>query len=127
MNNNIEILNKLIGKKIISATTEISQVMPINKIDYEAKDINLIEIPLHLVFNEYVLLIYNKWTITNFPSQKIDSLNGVSINLITEENNNLQIHLESAAIIVVNLSDDGYIGPEAMSLYGPNNQVVVWN
>jgi len=29
--------------------------------------------------------------------------------------------------IAADMSDQGFVGPEAMTLYGPSNQIIVWN
>ncbi|GAC1586167.1 MAG: hypothetical protein NVS3B8_00200 [Chitinophagaceae bacterium] len=127
MSNNLEALKVLIGKRIISASTEISQLVPMNDFDNTSKEFGLIEIPLNLVFVDYTLFIYNKWTILNSPTKKIDSLKGVALSLIKDNDDTLQLYLDDASIIQVDLSDDGYIGPEAMSLHGPNHLLIVWN
>jgi len=39
----------------------------------------------------------------------------------------VQLFFSDGEIVVVDLSDDGYLGPEAMVLSGPNAEFIVWN
>jgi hypothetical protein len=125
MSSNIDALKILIGKKIVSAATEVSQVVPINGLDL--KGLDLLEIPLNIVFIDYTLFIYNKWTLINAPIKSIESLLGIMVNTITEARQILEFHFDNDSVLQIDLSDNGYVGPEAMSLHGPNHLLIVWN
>jgi len=119
----IEYIYVLRAREILEIHQEISTTVPIND---ASEDKTLTEIPLVLFFDEYRFFIYNNWiiagNITNFRE-----LIGKKIMNIAVENQFLILTFDASGSIRVDISDEGYNGPESLVLHGPNNSFVVWN
>jgi hypothetical protein len=113
----------LIGKTILDVRQEISVTIPINDADPEKI---LMEIPLMLLLEEYEVSIYNKWALIG-DCTHIKQLIDRTILSVKMEGYSLVFELDGPIEIRVDVSDDGYIGPEAIVLNGPDNLSVVWN
>ncbi len=85
-----------------------------------------------LVFdNEWVLTIYNKSTMSSngILSDSIDTsvLTNETLINVYESDSKLVILLSNNISLMVDLSDEGFSGPEAMQLVGPDNLIMVWS
>jgi hypothetical protein len=78
-----------------------------------------------LSFDEYDLSIFNKFSLLG--SEDVKSLSGKTIVSIDEKENWIDFIFSEYIQLRLDLSDEGYIGPEAMHLRGKNNLDVVWN
>ena len=114
----------IIGREILAINTEISTTILINS---TAEDKTKIEIPLQIVFDEYNLFIYNKWNVISLTMKSLTDLKGEKVVDLKHHSKILHIWFNNQDSIEVDLSDDGYIGLEAMVLHGPDNLIVVWN
>ncbi len=124
MANEIKPLEILKGREIQDVITEISLIIPINRsTDHEI----LIEIPLKIIIDEYTLFINNKWAFVSSTLKSIENLKGKRIVKIESFSQMLKLSINNLDYIKVDLSDNGYTGPEALALYGPNDLIVVWN
>src|ERR1700754_1286265 len=110
-------------KVIIEINQEISSTSPIND---RSEDKILTEISLVLFFDSYRLFIYNNWNISG-DFTNVKELIGHKIVEISVENRFLELKLNDSVLLRVDLSDDGFNGPESLVLHGPNNLLVVWN
>src|SRR5260221_12853646 len=124
MINEIESLEIIKGKEILDIETEISMIAPI---DISNKDEIMIEIPLKIIFDKYTLFIYNKWSIIGGTLKCIEDLKRRKISDIKANSQILELRFNSLDYIKVDLSNDGYIGPESIVLHGPNDLIIVWN
>ena len=119
----IELLYLVRGEVIMEVHHEISTTIPIN---HSRKDRIVTEIPVVIFFEYYRLFIYNNWSFSaNIKDYK--ELKGQKIVEINIVNQLLELKLDSFASITVDLSDEGFNGPESLVLHGPNNLLVVWN
>jgi hypothetical protein len=82
---------------------------------------------LRLSFDLYALDIYNRWTFISENSKRVEELKGQELTSIRTIAETLELRFNSADVIQVDMSDDGFIGPEALVLNGPDNLTVVWN
>lgn len=76
----------------------------------------------------WVLAIYNRYALISIDKSRIaaDAINGgviVSVETIQEV---VAISFESGATLLIDMSDGGFRGPEAMQLSGPEGEIVVW-
>jgi len=123
MDDEFKYLEKIVGKEVLEITTEVNSTYAIN----EPTSDPLIEIPLRLAFYDYTLFIYNRWEIVGMPFVTLGNLKGHSIREIKFALKILEIWLDNLCHIKVDMNDDGYFGPEALVLHGPNDLTVVWN
>jgi hypothetical protein len=119
----IKHLDKIKGLVIKTIQQEISTTIPIND---PAEDKILTEIPLALYFDSYNLFIYTSWSIDG-SCENISDIIGEKITDIYMERQALNLRLNDFLIIKVDLSDNGFIGPESLVLNGPDNFCMVWN
>src|SRR5580698_11109273 len=113
----IKHLDKIKGLVIKTIQQEISTTIPIND---PAEDKILTEIPLALYFDNYNLFIYNIWSIVG-PCKNISEIIGEKIIDLYMEKQVLNLRLNHFLVIKVDLSDNGFIGPESLVLNGPDN------
>jgi hypothetical protein len=118
----IKHLDKIKGLVIKNVQQEISTTIPIND---PAEDKILTEIPLALYFDSYNLFIYNTWGIVG-PCKNIYEIIGEKIVDLYMENQDLNLRLTNFLVLKVDLSDNGFIGPESLVLNGPDNFCMVW-
>jgi hypothetical protein len=116
-------LHVLKGMTILDIQQEISTIIPINDPD---EDKILTEIPLALYFDQYDLFIHNNWNFIG-DCASLTQLIGEKIVDIFMENQDLILKLNQSLTIKVDMSDNGFNGPEALVLHGPDNLIVVWN
>ena len=104
--------------------TEISTTAPL--MDNDPDKIR-IETPLRISFDLYTLFIYNRWTFISENSKRVEELKGQELTSIRIVLETLELGFNSADVIRIDMSDNGYIGPETLVLNGPDNLTVVWN
>jgi hypothetical protein len=79
----------------------------------------LIETPLRISFGLYTLFIYNCWKFLNKISNRIDELKGKNLASIRMVSQMLELWFNSGEVMQIDMSDNGYVGPEALVLNGP--------
>jgi hypothetical protein len=120
----VRYLKLLIDRQVVDVGTEISTTIPI--MDNNSDNI-LIETPLRISFDIYTLFIYNRWTFLGENSERVEELKGKELTCVQTVSETLEFWFNSADVINIDMSDNGYIGPEALVLDGPDNLTVVWN
>lgn len=77
--------------------------------------------------NGWSLSIYSQYAIQN-TSQTIPVLNETRyLSKVSESEAEARLLFSDGHAVVVDLSDEGFLGPEAMVLSGPNAEFIVWN
>lgn len=117
-------LKLLIDRRVIEVGTEISTTIPL--MDSNPDHI-LIEMPLRLSFDIYTLDIYNRWTFISEISERVEKLKDQELTGIRVISERLELLFSMGEVLQIDMSDNGYIGPEALVLQGPDNLSVVWN
>ena len=115
-------LNELIGHRIIRVATDIVTVIPIIS-DGEMR----LEIPVTLVFADYTLNIYNSFVIYGVTVTSLSLLEDLTVQGCEEVSTDIILYFDKSVKLIIDMSDKGYNGPEALSLYGPDNLIVVWD
>ena len=111
-------LDSLINKKLRKVTHELDHTITLGDSNES------IDLHLQLIFDDYILNIYNVHKLINVD--RAHQLVGCELNRIENKESEITLWFNKKGVTVY-LSDDAYTGPEAMSLYGPNNEIVVWN
>ena len=119
----IKHLERIKGRIIKSVRQEISTTIPIND---SGEDKTLTEIPLAIYFDNYNLFVYNTWSVIG-PCENVSKIIDEKIVDIYMEDQDLILRLSPFLLINVDLSDNGFIGPESLVLNGPDNFWIVWN
>lgn len=73
------------------------------------------------------LSISNAYNIRNEGGVSGSELTGKKVVHVDEDDDSVRIELEGGQIIEIDLSDEGYNGPEAMVLTVPDQPTFVWN
>lgn len=82
---------------------------------------------LSLIFNHrWVMTIYNKFQFFG-DGVSIDSLSGGILVAAKIDDNAMLLDFGYRGHIVVDLSSEAYMGPEALQLIGPDGELIVWN
>lgn len=79
-----------------------------------------------LYFEDFQLNINNPISLTPLDKE-LDNLIGLKVIETDERKEEAELVFENGYRLVVNMRDEVYYGPEAMSLNGPNGFCVVWN
>ena len=117
----MSILKELKGKKINSVEFILSSTNEINN-----KENTSLEVHLLLFFNDYYLSIFNNFSLL-VNNKNVNKLVGDTLIEIKEDEDTIDFIFLSGERLQVNMKEDGYSGPEAMHLAGPNSLNVVWN
>jgi hypothetical protein len=117
-------LNKLVGKQIIKLEVYPSTYYPINTSDSKLEPLTINE--LWINFGEYQLNIGNNYEL-NSELNNIEALVGQVIKEVIETNDAVKMVTTLGNILTINLRDEAFNGPEAMSLHGPENYLKIWN
>lgn len=120
-NEDLEILQ---NKTILNIETEIATVVPFS---VSTEDEITIKTPLKIGFDEYILFVYNRWNFVSQDFTDVKDLQGGKIISADYRSDTLELKFSGDNIVKIDLSDDGYIGPESLVLYGPEGKLVVWN
>ncbi len=124
----IDYLKNLVGLEIKNVNEGIVNYYAIKKDRSTPDQESQLLISITLYFNDdYRLSIYNKFEVLNFKGKKFQDLIGLILIDTSEENNKAKLFLDNGATIIVDLSPDGFIGPEAMLLLGPNGLGIVYD
>jgi hypothetical protein len=118
-------LEKLIQKTVTSSNMGTSTTYGIN---FPKNDPNFsrTEIELTIIFEDYALNIYNPLTILPSDKELLDFI-GLKLIVARETKDEAELIFDNGYKIIIDLRDDAYFGPEAMSLVGPGNFLAVWN
>jgi hypothetical protein len=118
-----EILTAMEGKEILGIEAEIMAAVPLG---VSTEDEVTIKTPLKITVDDYILFIYNRWELKAPKFYDVNRLKGGKISEIEYHSDALQIKFSDEARIDIDLSENGYVGPESLVLYGPDSQMVVW-
>jgi hypothetical protein len=119
------ILENLTGKKILSAAIDEPESLGVsNNIRHTAK--SKIEAPLQLIVDQFCLNIYNPYTILGLVNYSVNNLVGNSIDKVIENDDSIAFLISGEIEIRIDMRLNSYTGPEAISLSGPNNLIVIW-
>jgi hypothetical protein len=122
---NEKYLSQLIGKSLASTAIDTSTIFGINQSNEDSPNGQLI-ISNILYFESYSLHIYNPISIS--PSDKeLEDLVGHKVIATDERAKEAELAFDNGYMLLINMQDEVYYGPESMCLYGPNNFLVVWN
>jgi len=113
-------LQQLIGKRLKGLVHDISRTIPIQSSQKVNEDIDL---HLQMLFDEYTINIYNRHS---FDESNLEDFKNQVLSNVDETDSEVIFHFGSKSIRV-DMTDQGYTGPEALSLYGPNNLIAVWS
>jgi hypothetical protein len=116
-------LKMLKGKKIEFAEFTLSSTEGINATE---ENTGIIELYLLLKFEEYSLSIFNDFLLLE-NIESANELTGDTLIEVDEKENYINFLFESGKILQVNMTEEDYIGPEAMHLAGKDGLNVVWN
>lgn len=117
-------LKCLVEREVLEVGVEITTTAPLMDKD---PDKIVIETPLTISFDVYVLFIFNRWTFNSQISKEIQELKGQRVKHILAVDETLELRFYSGETLRIDMSDDGFLGPEALVLHGPDNLIVVWN
>jgi hypothetical protein len=117
-------LNKLLGKQIIEIELYPATYYPINTPDSKPEPLTINE--LWINFGEYKLNIGNNYELSPEPNNP-EALIGQVIKEVIETREAVKIFTTLEMALTIDLRDEAFNGPEAMSLHGPENYVKIWN
>ena len=120
-NEDLEILQ---NKTILNIETEIATVVPFS---VSTEDEITIKTPLKISFDDYILFIYNRWNFVSHDFADVKDLQGGKIISAEYRSDTLELKFSGDNMVEIDLSHDGYSGPESLVLYGPEGRLVVWN
>ena len=117
-------LNKLTGKQIIEIGIYPAPYYAINSPDSKSEPLTVIT--LWINFGEYKLNIGNNYELSPEPNNP-EALVGQVIQEVIETSDAVKMITTIGVILTIDLRDEAYNGPEAMSLHGPENDIEIWN
>jgi hypothetical protein len=117
-------LDNIKGKKIIDLQFLTETYYPI-KTEKEDKSEPQTVPSIWLDLGDYKITITNPITLENTPGDIYTFLNKIIINVV-ESDKHVCIVTSDGQKLNIDLSEDAYVGPEAIVLYGPNDLIVVW-
>jgi len=125
MENKFTYLEKIIGKVVTKTEINSSTIIAMKKSKNDSST-GRMTLSLQLFLEDYLLTIYNPITI--IPQDK-ELRNFIGLRIVSTEETGEEAKLifDNEFKIIVNMRDDVYFDPEAMTLSGPNNFCVVWN
>jgi len=119
-------LEKLIGKKLENVNTGISQTYALGV--PSSKENSLTLIFTTIFFEDYILGVYNRHEIISHDYSSIADLIGLRVTDAHETKNFADIIFTQSTILRIDLRDEAFIGPEALTLSGTDGRtIVVWN
>ena len=119
-------LNLLIGRRVIKINTSLNTVYPIDEVD-ESKIISIVTTVIHFD-GEYSLVIDNPHEVASKEETiELNNLVDKWIISVIEEEHIRKLFFQDDITLTIDLRDEAYYGPEALSLSGPNDLSVVWN
>lgn len=79
--------------------------------------------------NGWALVIYNKHSLLSGEGNDLSPKDGDRVIVVATacSEHEASIKFVNGDTLVVDLSPDGYLGPEAMQLIGPDGEIIVWN
>jgi hypothetical protein len=118
-------LERLIGRTVRNTDMGTSTTYAIGK-SQEDPDFQINEIELRLFFEDYYLNIYNPITIIPADKELLDFV-GLKVIAVNETEVEAELFFDNGHKMVIDLSDEVYHGPEAMSLTGRDDFCAVWS
>jgi hypothetical protein len=118
-----EMLAVLEGKEILTIEAEVTAAVPLS---VSSEDEIVIKTPLKITVDEYILFVYNRWRSNVGQLADLQDLKGRQIIGTEYDAESLQIQLSEGARIEIDLTENGYVGSESLVLYGPDEQMIVW-
>lgn len=83
-----------------------------------------IDLYLMIALDDFSLNVYNKHRL--IEAEDLQEFIGLMLIEIEETDLEITLNFEGKSICI-DMSDDGFTGPEALLLRGPNNLAIVWN
>lgn len=118
----MEHLNRLVGKTITGISAGEGTYYSLNEKERPPQIVP----EIYISIEDHSLTISNK-IIFKKNTASINIFSGKKIKNIVETKDEIKITTEDENWFVVDLREEAYSGPEAMSLHGPDNFWVVWN
>jgi len=118
-------LKRLIGKTVTKTDISTSTIIGILTNKEEPSNERMIML-LQLYLEDYRLQIDNPVTIIPLDKELLDFV-GLKVFDTNEKKEEAELIFDNGYKIIINMRDEVYYGPEAMSLYGPDNFCAVWN
>ena len=122
----MEHLNKIIGKTISDIFIDQGTYYALKLEKLETESLPQIVHEITLVIQDYSLTISNKITLPT-SIENINLFLGKTIKSVIESDEEVKIITTDDNWLSIDLRQEAFVGPEAMSLTGPNNLCVVWN
>lgn len=86
--------------------------------------VDLVHDYLSLRFDDYTTLnVFNKYS---YDDGDLSSLAGQTVISVNEGNQSLEIRFSKGGILSIGMTDDDFVGPEAMTLKLNSGDTVVW-
>ena len=73
------------------------------------------------------LSIFNAVSLTGPVAEELEAINGKRLLGVEESDEKATLRFEDGSAIEVDLRDEAFNGPEAMTLHLPGEPIVVWN
>lgn len=78
----------------------------------------------------WALHIYNAFTLSgddHASATEQGFLRSELIDCLLDQNSRLSVIFSDHRVLTVDMTDDGYSGPEAMQLNGPDGSIIIWS
>ena len=123
----MSLLERLIGQTVLTVSDDIVTHIPLDA-PVPFPESGQVVITRVIAFEDYQLRISNPVRVTGIDgSPELSALLGKMVSRIEDNERAAQIGFNNGLQLEVDLSDEGFIGPEAMVLHGPNDLIVVWS
>jgi hypothetical protein len=119
-------LELLMGERVINVSSGLSSVFPLEDSTKDNLKTSML-VYTQVIFENYTLNIYNDHELVSEKNHSLLNIVGEKVIGIQELDKEANIKLENDDILKINLKDEAYNDPEAMSLNGPDNLCIVWN
>ena len=120
-------LSRLLGEKVTNVTSDISFLMPIDSNGNANEEVTSIYTQIY--FTKHRLHIYNRSNIFSSTNCQMNDLINLTVVSVSEKKDTYaEIIFERDIKLNIDLRDEAYNGPEAMALFGLEDDFwVVWN
>lgn len=115
-------LSKLIGKKVVMVSSIVTKTIGINQGN------ETIEEPIIIVFEEYTLSIYNPFSFDGLrDSTTLRAIENLILQSYIQDIERISMCFDNNVTLNIDMRNESFRGPEAITLRGPDNLFVVWN
>ena len=119
-------LELLMGERVINVSSGLSSVFPLEDSTKDNLKTSML-VYTQVIFENYTLNIYNDHELVSEKNHSLLNIIGEKVIGVQQLDEEANIKLENDDILRINLKDEAYNDPEAMSLHGPDNLCIVWN